>query len=223
MKKASLILLLCLVAVFRVHAQRITDFPQDATLPQGPMDFVVGEYVTWRYPFPYNAVSADGKVFTLTQWMPVIFMGAINGGFQIAVGGVTYTVTDPVHNGTSAVFVLQQISLKGVSADVVKNRLGEPDDVVKSGDTFAYIYYSEKTETRIEHRYVQSNVQGQVTIQSPNGGFSTGGYSGVTTTDVPVEKHMTYNPYAFRVSFDANGNVTGIKDLRKGTAKWESN
>lgn len=177
---------------------------------KGPQKLIEGEYVTWEYPFRWIAASKDGTRLTLTQGMPLRFVEQTTDGYAVALDGVKYFLNRPRDSG--ALFQLQRISLIGVTADIVENRLGQPQKAIKDEIGSAFLYSKSITQARTAFDTLSSTTQGTI---------GTTPFQGSTTTMIPRGETMTYSPYCFVVHFDTSGIVVRITDIIEGTAKWK--
>ena len=189
-------------------------FKEEVAELVGPMELIEGEYVIWRYPFRWIATGAQGERLTLTQDTPMRFVNHTQTGWEIiAKDGKQYSIATPPHiGGDSRVFYLDNLKLNGLEENIVKNRLGEPQKVSEAKSVKIYLYTKEVTRTRTGFDALMSTSTGYV------GGDP---FTSRTTTSVPYQESITYNPYSFQIYFDSNGKVTRVEDLCISSASWE--
>lgn len=191
---------------------------------EGPQELIKGEYVIWKYPFRWSATSEDGQTIALVPasqnagagQLLCRFVEKIATGYRVDINGKIYTIATPPGGQDGTFFRLAEIKLVGVTADIVKNRIGPPNKVLKNGKGVVFLYTKSIT--------VQQ--QGADTISSTTrvqGSVGSDGFSGVgtTTTSVPYTEKMTYSPYAFKIFFNADGVVDHIEDLDTDSADWQ--
>ena len=104
--------------------------------------------------------------------------------------------------------------MTGAPENIVKNRLGNPQQVKQIDGLKAYFYTKE----------IKLSRERLATSHSTTGGNIDGiRYSENTVHHRPYTEKMTYNPYSFLVIFDEDNKVTRIDDLCIKSASWDNN
>ncbi len=224
-------MLLCLnvAPIFHASAQQVYGLPIHTNAPKqfkiaakeaiellkGPQNLIHGEYVTWTYPFDWIATTASGKKQALQQGHLLTFLGTNTYGFIVEIKGLQYHIKTPPHTaGAWSVFKLAKIELEGVSADIVKNRLGAPTQIINTTlEGAKYLYKNELTKTYTGFDVTVSEFENART------GSGEPIY-GTFTTRTPYTETATYTLYSFVIHFDAKDKVQHIEDLAPTTVKY---
>ncbi len=198
------------------HALKIKDIPIHSKFLdelkdiRGPQEIIEGEYVCWDYAFQWSALGPNGEKLILKKGTPMRFVSATRNGCEVSINGTTYSITAPPHNGMK--FSLADMKIKGLEESIVKNRLGDPQQIRDQDGLKVYFYSKEYTITRQGFDYVSSNTSGTLygNEQIPNNNIR---YESTTQTRVPYTESKTYKPYSFLIRFDSDGKATHVDDL----------
>jgi hypothetical protein len=214
-----LLALSCVLPLTNIAAQSVSGLPIHAQFREeledlkGPQELISGEYISWNYPFPWQAVSETGQRIPISKGMTFRFIERINTGWRVETDGKRFTIPRPPNSGsTFEPMSLAPISIKGASKRIVENRLGAPTKILEKPEGIAYLYTKEVTHSRTSYDTLQSNTQGTI---------GNDRFNSTTTTAVPVGESITYTPYSFLIYFNADGNVDHVEDLCTSAAKWE--
>ncbi len=213
-----LLFLLCALRLSQAVSQTVSGLPlhTDSKDPEGlrgPRELIKGESVLWLYPFDWTVTSRDGWRVTLKKYNCVTFIGRVANGFVIESNGKTYTVPKPPNTGSEQkLFALADIRIQGTAAEIVKNRLGPPTEVLTGPDGTAYLYREIVTATRKTFDTAHSTTEGTIGRDR---------FKSTTTTEIPILESMTYSPYSFVIYFNAEGKVSRVEDRVKGAAEWK--
>ena len=212
-------LLLLFVSPLSLIAQSISGLPLHAVFPdeladlKGPQELIKGEFVIWRYPFNWVAAADSGQRVPISQYTPMRFIAHLNGGWRVQGNDKEYNISIPPNTaGGQNVFMFADIKILGAHMGIVKNRLGEPTQVIKTPDGTAFQYSKEVTRSRLAFDTLLSTTQGTIGMDS---------FRSTTTTLVPRSESLTYNAYSFILHFDSEGIVRRVEDLCTKTAEWE--
>jgi hypothetical protein len=188
----------------------------------GPGLCIEGEIVTWFYPFQWKGYDESGEKLKIKPDTNFIFSkqvkeGRYAGGWEVITkDGVRCTIPRPpnIREGDFGVFYLAHINLDGAPENVVKNRLGNPQQVKQVDGLKAYFYTKEIKLSR--NRF-------ETSYSTTRGNFDGMPYTENTVNQKPYTEKMTYNPYSFLVVFDEDNKVTRIEDLCTESASWDKN
>jgi hypothetical protein len=182
----------------------------------GRLQLIENEYVMWNYGFNWSATPAEGggPKLSLERNMGMRFIRAINGGWLISYSGKLYTVATPPNVTLHNCFMFAILPANGLGTSIIENRLGAPVKVAKQNDGTSVWYYNKE---------VVYDRTTWFTITSNTNGMNSYGdmFTATTTTAIPQQEEIRYNPYSFAIFFDVHGNVSRVQDLCTKSATWQ--
>lgn len=178
----------------------------------------VGEYLIWRYAFPWKARETNGKtVVNLVQYKSIMmFLAASPTHLKVKINGIIASIKKPPNiGGLKSIFKYAAVSIREANKAIIFNRLGQPDKSSTANGENWVLYSSTVTKTRTRHKVVYGSATGTTGF-----GAELEVVHLDTTTYVPVNEKITFQPYCFKIHFDKNDNVTKVDDFVDRTVGW---
>jgi len=140
-----LLILFCLLPLANMPAQSVsglpihTQFKEELEGLKGPLKLNSGEYISWDYPFPWQAISEAGQRVSISKGAIFRFVERITGGWRVEQNGRRYTIPRPPNSGpTFEPISLIPVSLSGLNRRIVENRLGPPTETIEKPEGIVY-------------------------------------------------------------------------------------
>ncbi len=210
-------------------AQRLLDIPvvtpdgydirdYDLVTRGGDGTLKSGEYVVWRHPFAWNAITANTgeRIPLIKDKSTMIFESATADTITVTFPPRQATIRKPKNiDGVHLLFSFAEVSIHDASKDLILYRIGRPNQISQSQGENWFFYT--KTVTRNRTRYLTETGTARGKIGS---GMYERDINLQTENRIPVEETITYQPYSFKVHFNDEGFVSKIEDLTDRTINW---
>jgi len=172
--------------------------------------FVHGEFVVWKYPFPWIGTCTDGSQLELASGMRVRFLEMREGEMWLSSNNVSFMVRCPPNVGFSNLIFLDDISIVGSPAHIVVNRIGLANSRCER-DGHVILRF---TASRVNYTVNEKMTLKSYTTTNGNQFNQNHGATTVTTASMPAS--YSYRPYDFELVLDKNLFVIQMVDLLAG-------